>query len=347
MLHLSQQNFAGISLLGLRLENLGADPSSPYGSGHAYFSTVLNAPRIYDGAVWRNPFARGDHSGTQTAATISDLPAVVKGYSLDMFAPPVADVNYNNRRLTGLADPASAQDAATQNYVLAKVHDAAAGITSRPPVRAVATANITLSGTQTIDGVVLAAGDSVLATAQTTATGNGVYTVAAGAWSRRIAEDEASEMTAGATWLVTEGTANSGTQWRQATVGNVVLGTTSLSILQFATGGGYTAGNGLNLASGQFSVKLPASSGLLVDATGLRLDSVGRLVKFAVTIGDGSTTAITVTHNLNTKDITLSVQAVSDGSSVFVDWRAATVNTAILTFAAAPATGAYRVTVVG
>ena len=56
-------------------------------------------------------------------------------------------------------------------------------------VRAVALSAITLSGTQTIDGVACVAGDRVLVTAQTVPDtdarlANGVYVVAAGAWAR-------------------------------------------------------------------------------------------------------------------------------------------------------------------
>ena len=42
----------------------------------------------------------------------------------------------------------------------------------------------TLSGTQTVDGVSLGAGDRLLVKDQSTASANGVYVVAAGAWSR-------------------------------------------------------------------------------------------------------------------------------------------------------------------
>src|SRR5262249_55164847 len=50
-------------------------------------------------------------------------------------------------------------------------------------VRAATTgSNITLSGTQTIDGVALSAGDLVLVKDQTTASGNGIYAVASGSW---------------------------------------------------------------------------------------------------------------------------------------------------------------------
>ena len=55
-----------------------------------------------------------------------------------------------------------------------------------PPAtaRAVASSAITLSGTQTIDGVSLAAGDTCLVTAQATASDNGLYVVASSAWTR-------------------------------------------------------------------------------------------------------------------------------------------------------------------
>lgn len=51
-------------------------------------------------------------------------------------------------------------------------------------VQACATGNVALTGTQTIDGIALAAGDRVLLTGQTTASQNGPWVVAAGAWSR-------------------------------------------------------------------------------------------------------------------------------------------------------------------
>jgi hypothetical protein len=61
--------------------------------------------------------------------------------------------------------------------------------------RAATTANITLSGAQTIDGIAIVAGDRVLVRAQTLTTENGIYVAAAGAWSR------ASDAAAGAALL--------------------------------------------------------------------------------------------------------------------------------------------------
>lgn len=70
--------------------------------------------------------------------------------------------------------------------------------------------------------------------------------------------------------------------------------------------------------------------------------------KAAVTIGDGTTTAFVVTHNLNTQDVQMQVrQNVAPFSEVECDMAATTVNTSTFTFAVAPAANAYRVVIVG
>lgn len=84
---------------------------------------------------------------------------------------------------------------------------AAAGMKWRPSVRVATTANITLSGTQTIDGVSVIAGDRVLVKDQSSAANNGVYVCAAGAWSRATDADSWTELVAQVV-VVEEGTAN-------------------------------------------------------------------------------------------------------------------------------------------
>jgi len=56
------------------------------------------------------------------------------------------------------------------------------------------TANITLSGTQTIDGVAVVAGNRVLVKDQTTQSQNGIYVVASGAWTRATDADTWAEL---------------------------------------------------------------------------------------------------------------------------------------------------------
>lgn len=70
-------------------------------------------------------------------------------------------------------------------------------------------------------------------------------------------------------------------------------------------------------------------------------------VKKVFTIGDGAATAITVTHSLNTTDIIIQVRDASTGDVILVDCKPASVNTATITFASAPAANAYKVVIIG
>jgi hypothetical protein len=95
--------------------------------------------------------------------------------------------------------------------------------------RVATTASITLSNTQTIDGIVLSAGDIVLVKNQSTASQNGVYTVASGAWTRHTSLDSSSEYSNNFIVYVSLGTSNQKTLWLGAISStNFVLGTTNL-----------------------------------------------------------------------------------------------------------------------
>lgn len=103
--------------------------------------------------------------------------------------------------------------------------------------RTIATANVTLSGLQTIGGVALAVGDRVLVTGQTNAAQNGPYTVSAGAWSRGIDFDSGSDVQYGSRFAITDGTA-SGQVWTMTnpTSGPIALGATLLTFSEIVTG---------------------------------------------------------------------------------------------------------------
>ena len=76
-------------------------------------------------------------------------------------------------------------------------------------VRAATIANITLSAPQTIDGIAVIAGDRVLVKDQSTPATNGIYIVAAGAWTRPADVDSISEI-AGSLVNVDSGTTQGG-----------------------------------------------------------------------------------------------------------------------------------------
>lgn len=259
-------------------------------------------------------------------------------------------IDLAGQRATGAADGSAATDLVTKQ----QLDGAVRGLDWKGSVRAATTANITLSGTQTVDGVALAVGDEVLVKNQTTASGNGIYVVAAGAWTRRTDADVNAEVTSGLTVTVTEGTTKgTGTAtaaplaWTLSTPDPITVGTTALSFVAAASGGGttYAAGNGLSLTGTTFAV-VPGN-GVLADGSSTRVDPSVVVRKVAATIGNGAATAIAVTHNLGTKDVTVSLRDAASDAAVDTDWVATDVNTVTFTFATAPATNAYRATIHG
>lgn len=64
---------------------------------------------------------------------------------------------------------------------------------------------------------------------------------------------------------------------------------------------------------------------------------------YAANFGNGSSTSFTITHGLNTQDVTIQVQRVSDRAVVEVETKAASNNTVTIGCNVAPATNAYRV----
>lgn len=123
------------------------------------------------------------------------------------------------------------------NQDLRDLREAVSGyLTRKRVVRIATTANDTLSGLAARDGVTPVAGDRVLAKNQTTASQNGVYVAASGAWARAGDFDSTPEVVSGAVVEVgPEGTANARTQWMLTTTGTVVVGTTSLTFEQLGS----------------------------------------------------------------------------------------------------------------
>ena len=186
---------------------------------------------------------------TLTAAKISDFDTQVRTSRLDQMAAPTADVAFNNRKITGLADPTLAQDAATKAYV----DGVAQGLDIKASVRAATTANITLSGTQTIDGVAVIADERVLVKNQTTTTQNGIYIVAAGAWARSADTDTWNELISAFTF-VEEGTTQADSSWVSTVNAGGTLGVTAVTFVQFGSASSYSGGAGLTLDGNVFNV---------------------------------------------------------------------------------------------
>lgn len=110
-----------------------------------------------------------------------------------------------------------------------RLNGVSGGLGRKAPCRVATTANITLSGTQTIDGVSVVADDRVLVKNQSTASENGIYKCASGAWSRAVDFDGTNDVIGGTVVHVLSGTINSRGEYALTTTGAITVGTTSLS----------------------------------------------------------------------------------------------------------------------
>jgi len=196
--------------------------------------------------------------GTYTKVTINAKGLATAGSqaSLTDLASPSAAFSFNSQRITSLADPVNAQDAATKSYV----DSTAQGLDTKASCVVATTANLAaLSGLLTIDGITVVAGDRVLVKNQTAQADNGIYVASASAWARSSDMNLWAEFPSAYTFIE-QGTTQADTGWVCTSNQGGTLGTTAVTWAQFSGAGSYTAGTGLTLTGTTFSISNTAVS---------------------------------------------------------------------------------------
>ncbi len=212
----------------------------------------------------------GAATATSVTATSGNLTiaAASGNNSINLTPTGTGTVDVGSKRITSVAEPTQATDAATKNYVDA----VKTGLNVKDAVRAASTvaltatyangtsgvgATLTNAGTQaafTLDSVALALGERVLIKNQATAFQNGIYTVTTVGtistnWVLTRATDfdnnPGGEIEGGDFVFVQEGTANADNGYVVTTNGTVTVGTTGIDWVQFSGAGQITAGAGL------------------------------------------------------------------------------------------------------
>jgi hypothetical protein len=281
---------------------------------------------------------KGNGSGGFSAATLNDNGA------------PTASFSMNSQKFTSLADPTLAQDAATKNYV----DNTAQGLSPKPSVRVattgaetftIASGSATLINGLTVDGVTLSVSDRILIKDAPSATGvgsanstqpaNGTYTVTANTTNLTVARatdmDDANDVPTGAFVFVEAGTANSSAGFVVSSPSSgaaFTYGTTNVAWTQFSGAGEVVAGTGLTKVGNTLSVTTTTTH------------------KYTATIGDGSTTSISVTDGLGSIDKVAVVRDATTAAQIECDITY-TSTQVTFGFTTAPATNAYKVVVVG
>jgi hypothetical protein len=194
---------------------------------------------------------------------------------LDQLSAPTAAVSMGSQNLTNLADPSGAQDGATKSYVDASVQ----GLQVKPTATVVATSalaagtysngtsgvgatfTVTATGTTTVDGHVLAAGELVLLTAQASAFQNGLYTVTTAGTTgvstvltRHVDMNTATKFAGAFVPVGNTGTTNPNSLWLANPSGTVTVGTTAIPFNELNRATDLSQGTGITISGNQVSV---------------------------------------------------------------------------------------------
>lgn len=224
------------------------------GSSHnadtlANLNSKISDATLDDSSAARPPTAHGHAHSEITGVGTDDhhpkLHAADHIGATDEIDGDKLDIDFNPSKYTPDASIAEADDVDDLSAHLKGIDTrlGEGGDTLHEPCRVATTANITLSGLQTIDSVAVAANDRVLVQNQTALAENGIYGAATGAWARTLDADTADELDSAAVF-VTEGNthANQGF-WQKGAI--PILDTDPVTFVRFTGLELATAGAGL------------------------------------------------------------------------------------------------------
>ena len=232
------------------------------------------------------------------------MPGVAR---LDQISAPTSSVSLNGQKLTLVSDPTNPTDGVNKLYV----DSVAQGLDAKQSVRGASQGQMTLSGQggtynppDGFGGIMPTTGDRVLAKNQTNPAENGIYIVAAGAWTRATDLNDWLEVP-GAYVFVEDGFLMD-TGWVCTANQGGTIGSTAMPWTQFSGAGQYTGGNGLTLNGTDLYVNVDGST-IEISGDALRVKTQGitntQLADNSVTINTLNVGAVTLSKmNSNTID---------------------------------------------
>jgi hypothetical protein len=257
----------------------------------------------------------------------------------------LSNLDFNSvARITNLPDGVGNQEPAT----IAQLNAAVEGLAFKDNVRVAASTNITIASPgANIDGIAMVASDRFLARAQTAAAENGIYIWNGAAVPATRSSDASTSLELESAVVTVDEGADTGTTWRQTTV-NFTLGSSSVVWTAFNTGAPAASETVSGIAELATQAETDTGTDDLRIITPLKLANYSlRKKKFTATVGDGSATTYTLTHNFNTKDVIVRVYRNSGSNdTISCDQTSPTVNTVQLTFATAPTTNQFTAVII-
>jgi hypothetical protein len=261
-------------------------------------------------------------SGTVTNAQLANSSITVGTTAISLGATSLTLGGLTSVAVT--QDPTSALQLATKQYV----DNIASGLSTKAPVYVATTANITLSGEQTIDGF-LTSSNRVLVKNQSTQSQNGIYVSSSGAWTRSTDANTWNQLVS-AYVFVEVGTTQADTSWVCTVDPGGTLGTTPVTWVQFSGAGTYTAGTGLTLTGTQFSITNTAVTAGSYTLANFTVNAQGQITTASSTATTGSgnvvlaTSPVLVTPNLGTPSTLVGTNITGTAAGLSIGGNAAT-----------------------
>ncbi len=160
------------------------------------------------------------------------------------------------------------------------------------------TANITLSGTQTIDGISISDNERVLVKDQSTGSENGIYICSSGSWSRSTDMNSNETCRPNSFVFIEEGSTNADKMFQLTTNSDIVLDTTSLTFAEYGGSGGggsgdiegVTAGTGLTGGgtSGTVTLNVIGGDGITANTNEIEVSVDDSTIELSSTSGSGT-----------------------------------------------------------
>lgn len=256
--------------------------------------------------------SRANHIGTQPVASIEGFDAAVRLNRLDQLTAPTTPLIINAQRITGVAEPTAAQDAATKNYVDTSIASLTNGQTFKGNVRALVKTNINIASPgATLDGLTAAVNDFYWLGAQTTGSERGpwVYNGSSSPMTRPANWNSTARAVVGSYWLVSAGT--SADTFLLMTNDSFVLGTDT---------------------AGYKTIDVAAAAA----------------APFETAFGDGSASSFVITHNFNTRNVHVQIRRTAspfDDVTDFIYYEYTSLNTITISPDEVPSSGQYTVAV--
>lgn len=304
------------------IQNLATDPTTGNKDGRIYYNTTTDKLRVYANGTWQNIGDLYDVQGTTNEITVS----IVNGVATIGLPDDVTITND-----LGVGGDLTVTGDLTVNGTVTSVNTETVNIADN---MILLNSNVTGSPTENA-GIEVERGTSANVQLR--------WNESTDKW--QVTEDGTNYVNiALAGDSITTSQITDFTEASQDVVGGMVSGSNSLSV-SYNDGAG-TLSLDTTLASTSY---LSKTSGLAVDVSTLetKLVTDGFTKKVSANVGNGTNTSFAITHNLGTRDVVVNVYDNTGYDTVEVDVVRTDTNTVTVTFASAPAAGAYRVVVVG